>query len=130
MASQTGPAYLVLARDERGAPYAVEVVEAEEWEPALEEPPERERADVRIVRLGGAAAAAPPPSTLPRWLAVASNTPAEHAPAPAPPPPRRAERPRRVAEAAAAYETRPAPASAAAGDERGDASERALAERL
>ena len=53
-----GPAYLLLTRDERGAPYAVEVVAAEEWEPALEEPPEREHADVRVVQLSGTA---PPP---------------------------------------------------------------------
>lgn len=58
--------YLIYERDQNGAPYAVEIVDAARWDDALLEPPPPERADVRVVRLGQGAA----PADLPGWLAV------------------------------------------------------------
>ena len=58
--------HVIHERDEHGAPYAVEVVDAQRWDSAFLEPPPVELADVRVVRLAGGA----PPADLPRWLAV------------------------------------------------------------
>lgn len=58
--------YLIYERDQHGAPYAVEFIDAVRWDNALLEPPPPERADVRVVRLGHGA----PPADIPGWLAV------------------------------------------------------------
>ena len=75
--------YVIYDRDEFGAPFAIEIVEARRWSRALLDPPPPERADTRIVTLLENA----PPAGLPRWLHV--ETPAL-----------------RVAEVAARYEAR------------------------
>ena len=58
--------YVLYERDESGAAFAVEVVEADRWDGALLDPPRPERADARIVRLRDGE----PPDDLPRWLSV------------------------------------------------------------
>ena len=75
--------YVIYDRDEFGAPFAIEMVEARRWDRALLDPPPPERADARIVTLLEDA----PPAGLPRWLHVDTAT-------------------LRVAEAAAHYDAR------------------------
>lgn len=57
---------VVVMRDEFGAPFAVEVVDAAGWRAEFAEPPAPERADVRIVQLRRGRA----PAVLPPWLHV------------------------------------------------------------
>ena len=58
--------FIVYERDEHGSAFAIEIVEAERWTDAFREPPDPERADARIVRLGSDELI----PEIPRWLAV------------------------------------------------------------
>ena len=60
--------FVIYERDEHGAPYAVEIVEAERWHRSFLEPPSPEQADVRVVWLRHEDAYVP--RELPGWLAV------------------------------------------------------------
>ena len=60
--------FVVYERDEHGAPYAVEIVEAERWHRSFLEPPPAEQADVRVVWLRHHDESVP--RELPGWLAV------------------------------------------------------------
>lgn len=56
-------------RDAEGTLYALEVIDAERWDPAWTLPPAPETADARVVRLP-AGAEVPASAILPAWLAV------------------------------------------------------------
>lgn len=58
--------YLLYERDPEGVPYAIEVVEAARWSAAYLDPPDRDEADVRLLRLRHGR----PPEDRPPWLVV------------------------------------------------------------
>lgn len=70
MNTPPGRRYLIYERDPDGVPYAVEVVDADAWSDAYLAPPDRDEADVRLLRLRRDAALPEQPGDLPPWLEV------------------------------------------------------------